>query len=96
MAYKVVTVDLTNAISGTGKQRIVSEGKPVRAISISKIPSGATFRLHLGQQDGIYIDDAVSVVGITDDEDSRRGIYYSNDVAQPGVTVELVVSFAGP
>jgi hypothetical protein len=37
----------------------------------------------------------VSVVGITDDEDSRRGIYYSNDVAQPGVTVELVVSFAG-
>lgn len=97
MAYKNATISLTNVILAGDKQAIpgVTPNKRIGNVSITNMPAGASFRIHFGEQDGILVKGEGAIIGAQTDEDSMRGLFFSNDVAQPGVSVEMTVAFAG-
>lgn len=98
MAVKTISLNLTNAIDSATPVAVdgCPANKPIGAITVTKVPAGATFRLHLGKQDGFYIDGPGVIEGLTQEEDNNQGLFYSNDsVAQPGVLVEITVGFVG-
>ncbi len=96
MAYKTTTIDLTAIVAEGNKQPVaaISADKPIGSVTVTKIAAGASFNLHLGDQDRWFIDGQGALVGISAPEDANRGLFFSNPVAQPGVIVELTVSFA--
>lgn len=92
MAYKKIKLALDSVL--TDKTKIVEIGQTITEVTILKIPTGVTINIAFGDGELFAIQDYFSAQPRGDDE-QNRGLYWSNPVAQPGVTVEVLVSFGG-
>lgn len=93
MAYSVITVDLSQATGNNGTT-IVEKGQSIAEIDIFGMPANATMELALGLTTDFFFV-APCTMEPDDAEAQNNSLRYRNLVPQPGVTVQLVVSFAG-
>jgi hypothetical protein len=89
-AYRVVTVDLTNA---RDRGEIIPRDVGVTNILILTLSAGAAISLHVGEREAIPVPGA----GFTLDDlcpPENKGIFLTH-LAQPGLTVQIFFSFGG-
>lgn len=91
MAYKVITVDLATAVPNANPVKLISRDQKITEVTIPKF-SGDISIAFGNDADLIPIDAPISFKPTG--EDGKKGLFYSNPVAQVGVTVALVVGFA--
>lgn len=88
--YAVLTLDLTAARDAI---EIVSRSKSVSDVAVRALPAGATLAVHFGEGKA-----AIPILGAGDALEAcppeNEGIYVTHP-AQPGVTAQILVSFAG-
>lgn len=88
--YRVIEVDLSTAVSSQLVQNL--QGQTIYYIAALTLPAGAALSLSFGKRDTIPLSSEVRAFGFACG--FRDGLYLTVPTAQPGVTVQLLVSFA--
>lgn len=90
--FDIVNVDLTNAFT---QKSIVSEQKRIGAVTVLVMPTGATLQMQLGPNGQPFTVPGPGVFeGFDPGDEGNHGLYIVNPVAQPGVSVQLMVGYA--
>lgn len=95
MSYIVRTLDLTNIVIEANKTQLVAPGKRIAEVFALLIPTGATFSLSFGTGGPMFEVGAPFSFEPKGDDMQNDGLYFANDTAQVGVTVQLIIVFAG-
>lgn len=90
MSYKIIPLDLT--VASSDPAQIVPQNQAITEIVLLKMPAGASFQLAIGDGPMIEIEGPISFQP-TGVEETTRGLYWQNPVAQPGVVLSLLVAF---
>lgn len=90
MAYKVILLHLDTA--SNDKQPVVAPGSRITEVALLTLPAGVSIKLALGDNEPFTVDKPITLQPVGDDL-SNRGLYLVNQVARPGVTLELLVAF---
>lgn len=91
MAYRVIAVDLSVAVPNAAPVKLISRDQVITEVTLPKF-SGDISLAFGSPADLIPIDAPISFKPTGND--GRNGLYYSNPVAQPGVSVNILVGFA--
>lgn len=91
MGYKPYIMSLETE---TERTQLVPRNQRITEVAILNVPVGASFRLALGDHEMFYVDSPITLQP-RGDEVQNHGLYFQNDVAQPGVEIEVIVSFDG-
>lgn len=91
--YDVKTIAL-DAIKAED-QTIIEPGRRVSEFFVLDMPTGAKFSLRVGQSNPLITVTRPLTMEPQGDQESNSGIYWRNDTAQAGVSVQVVIVFGG-
>lgn len=89
MPYRVVKLDLS-AI--TPETQIAPAQTQITELFVLDIPLGQSFGLKVGRNSDFITITRPFSMEPTGEQESNNGLFWKNDVAQPGIVVELVVA----
>lgn len=93
MSYEVRKIDLSAIVSAD--QTIVPPSKRISELFILDMPAGAAFNLKVGSGNPLIPVTRPFTMEPTGEDEANNGLYWTNDVAQAGVFVSLIIVYGG-